>query len=50
MANLTDTFTTASGNNILEEIQCVPDGRSITVGSGTYIMQNVNGKQGLTTT
>jgi hypothetical protein len=50
MANLTDTFTTASGNNILEEIQCVPDGRSITVGSGTYIMQNVDGKQGLTTT
>lgn len=48
MANLTDYFTAASGSNVLEEIQCVPDGRSITVGSGTYTMQNVTGKQALT--
>lgn len=48
MANITDYFTAASGNNVLEEIQCVPDGRSITVGSGTYTMQNVTGAQTLT--
>lgn len=50
MANLTDYFTAASGSNVLEEIQCVPDGRSITVGSGTYTMQNVTGTQSLTNT
>lgn len=48
MANLTDYFTAASGSNVLEEIQCVPDGRSITVGSGTYTLQNVTGTQSLT--
>jgi len=48
MANLTDYFTVASGNNVLEEIQCVPDGRSVTVGSGTYTLQNVTGTQTLT--
>ena len=48
MANLTDYFTAASGSNVLEEIQCVPDGRSITVGSGTYTLQNVTGTQTLT--
>lgn len=48
MANLTDTFSAASGNNVLEEIQCVPDGRTVTVSSGTYTLQNVAGTQTLT--
>lgn len=47
MANLTDYFPAAAGSNLLEEIQCVPDGRSITVGSGTYTLQNVTGTQAL---
>lgn len=48
MANLTDSFSVSSGSNVLEEIQCVPDGRTITVNSGTYTMQNVTGTQALT--
>jgi len=50
MANLTDYFTAAAGSNVLEEIQCVPDGRSVTVGSGTYTLQNVTGTQTLSNT
>ena len=48
MGNFTDYFAASSGSNVLEEIQCVPDGRSITVKSGTYTLQNVTGKQALT--
>lgn len=50
MANLTDYFPAPAGSNLLEEIQCVPDGRSLTIGSGTYTMQNVTGTQLLTNT
>ena len=50
MANLTDYFTASSGNNVLEEIECVPDGRNVTVSSGTYALQNVTGTQTLTNT
>ena len=50
MANLTDYFTASSGNNVLEEIECVPDGRNVTVSSGTYTLQNVTGTQTLTNT
>lgn len=50
MANLTDYFTASSGNNVLEEIECVPDGRNVTVSSGTYTLQSVTGTQTLTDT
>jgi hypothetical protein len=48
MANLTEYFPAAAGSNVLEEIQCVPDGRNVTVGSGTYTLQNTTGRQQLT--
>ena len=50
MANFTDSFPASSGNNVLEEIQCVPDGRTVTLNSGTYTLQNVTGTQTLTNT
>jgi len=50
MANFTDYFAASSGNNVLEEIECVPDGRDVTVSSGTYTLQNVTGTQTLTNT
>jgi hypothetical protein len=44
MNNLSDSFPASSGN-ILEVIQGSADGRSITVGSGTYTLQNVTAYQ-----
>jgi len=45
MGNLTDSFPAATSSNILEIIQGSADGRSITVGSGTYTLQNVTAYQ-----
>ena len=41
MGNLTDSFPAASSSNVLEIIQGSADGRSITVGSGAYTLENV---------
>lgn len=41
MGNLTGLFPAASSSNILEIIQGSADGRSITVDSGTYTLENV---------
>jgi len=49
MGNLTDSFPAASSSNILEVIQGSADGRSITVGSGTYALENVTGTTSATT-
>lgn len=45
MGNFSDFFATSSGNNVLEMISCVPDGRSITVPSGTYTLQSNTDRQ-----
>lgn len=49
MGNFSDFFATSSGNNILEMISCVPDGRSIAVPSGTYTLQTNNKREALQT-
>jgi len=49
MANLSDSFPAAAGSNIIEVISGTCDGRSITVGSGTYTLQNVTAYQNLST-
>lgn len=49
MANLTDLFPAASSSNVLEIVQGTCDGRSITVGSGTYTLGNVTTYQTFTT-
>jgi len=49
MGNLTDKFPAASGSNIIEVISGTCDGRSITVGSGTYTLPNVTTYQNLST-
>lgn len=49
MGNLTDFFPAASSSNILEVVQGTCDGRSITVGSGTYTLGNVTTYQNLST-
>lgn len=49
MANLTDIFPAPASNNILEYLSATADGRSVTVGSGTYTFQNVTGEQCLST-
>lgn len=41
MGNLTDSFPAASSSNVLEIVHGSCDGRSITVGSGTYTLENV---------
>ena len=48
MGNLTDIFPAPASNTVLEVIQGVCDGGSITVPSGTYTLQNVAGEQTLT--
>lgn len=45
MNNLSDSFPASSSSNILEVIQGSADGRSITVGSGSYTLQNVTARQ-----
>lgn len=45
MGNLTDSFPAATSSNVLEIIQGSCDGRSITVDSGTYTLQNVTAYQ-----
>ncbi len=49
MGNLSDIFPAAAGNNFLEAISGTCDGRSITVPSGTYTLQNVTSAQNLST-
>ena len=49
MGNLTDSFPAASSSNVLEIIQGSADGRSITVGSGTYTLENVTAYTNSTT-
>jgi len=49
MANLSDSFPAAAGSNIIEVISGTCDGRSITVDSGTYTLQNVTAYQSLST-
>lgn len=48
MGNLTDIFPAPASNTVLEVVQGVCDGGSITVPSGTYTLQNVAGEQTLT--
>ena len=50
MGNLTDIFPAATSNNVLEIIQGSCDGRSITVDSGTYTLENVTSHTDGTTT
>ena len=40
MGNLTDHFSSGSGSNVLEVLSSPCDGRTVTVSSGTYTMQN----------
>ena len=47
MANLTDTFTVPSSNNILEMLSAPADGRVVSVLSGTYTMGNVTAPQAM---
>ena len=49
MCNLTDFFPAATSNNVMEIIHGNCDGRSITVGSGTYTLPNVTTSQALST-
>lgn len=49
MGNLSDSFPAAAGSNIIEVISGTCDGRSITVGSGTYTLQDVTAYQDLST-
>jgi hypothetical protein len=49
MANLSDTFSAGGGNNILEVLTGVADGRSVTTPSGTYTFGNVTNYQNMTT-
>lgn len=49
MSNLTDFFPAATSNNVMEIIHGNCDGRSITVGSGTYTLPNVTTFQNLST-
>ena len=49
MSNLTDFFPAATSNNVIEIIHGNCDGRSITVGSGTYTLPNVTTYQNLST-
>lgn len=49
MANLTDSFPAATSSNVLEIIQGSCDGRSITVGSGLYTLENVTAYTNSTT-
>jgi hypothetical protein len=49
MANLTDTYTAASSNNILEMFSAPADGRTVTTLSGTYTMGTVTAAQGMST-
>jgi|9_EtaG_2_1085328.scaffolds.fasta_scaffold34032_2 hypothetical protein len=48
MSNLTDFFPATSSSNVLEVVQGTCDGRSITVGSGTYTLGNVTTYQTFT--
>ena len=49
MGSLTDLFPSPVSNNILEMFTAPADGRTITVSSGTYTMQNVVAAQGMST-
>ena len=40
MGNLTDHFSGGGGSNVLEVLSAPCDGRTVTVSSGTYTMQN----------
>lgn len=45
MGNLTDFFASGGGSNVLEILSSPCDGRTVTVSSGTYTMQNVTNFQ-----
>lgn len=49
MGNLTDFFASGGGSNVLEILSSPCDGRTVTVSSGTYTMQNVTNSQHPTT-
>lgn len=49
MGNLSDSFPAASGSNVLEVLTGTSDGRSVTVKSGTYTLENVSTFQNLST-
>ena len=49
MGNLSTFFPAATSSNVLEIIHGVCDGRSITVGSGTYTLSNITTYQNLST-
>jgi len=49
MGSLTDIYPAAASNNVLEIIHGNCDGRSITVGSGTYTLPNVTTSTDLST-
>jgi hypothetical protein len=49
MANFTDKFPAPTSSNILEVLAGSCDGRSVTVGSGTYTFPNVTGIQNIST-
>lgn len=49
MGNLSDSFPASAGSNIIEVISGTCDGRSITVGSGTYTLSDVTAYQDLST-
>ena len=50
MGNLTDHFAAAVGNNVLEILSSPCDGRTVTVSSGTYTIQNVTSSSNPSTT
>ena len=49
MGNLTDSFPAASSSNVLEIVHGSCDGRSITVDSGAYTLENVTAYTNSTT-
>ena len=50
MGNLTDHFSGGSSSNVLEILSAPCDGRTVTVSSGTYTIQNVTSNSHPTTT
>jgi hypothetical protein len=49
MANLTDFFPAPASNNILEMLSAPADGRTVTVSSGSYTMENLTATQAMST-
>jgi len=50
MGNLTDYFSAGSTSNVLEVLSAPCDGRTVTVSSGTYTVENVTASSQPTTT